>query len=751
MGVFVPRFLRHLRDVLVAAPADNEVLAYDSADGKWKNSAAAGGGVTDHGALTGLADDDHTHYAILAPTASARNVIQPTAGAVIAAILKAHAAQSVDIFQIQDSAAAVLLRINQNGWVGIGVAPTNPIDIARAVTGVAGPPAIGDYGLSIKSVVDYVAPVGQDGGSATAHEFDLNYVGVSDTSPVGTLYNLNVITKAKITSPAAGAPSYFVGASSYIEVDPTNVYPLGDVVGLIALAAHKGDSTVIDLYGSNSYVDLAAGAGSVQKVKDIVVGYSSDYRSGKTQSIWRGIDLGMPYVAGTGGTKITDYYGLALRKFFGEASTMTNFYGVYIEDPGTQVTGLKYSVYAAGGRALFVDGVRVRLLAAPADATYVNGDGEWWWDQANSLPKWKGKTSGGVVVNFTPADAQALADHLSDALDVHDASAISNVPAGGVAATTVQAAIDELDAEKQPVDSDLTAIAALTTTAYGRALLELANAAALRTAGGLVIGTDVQAFDTELAQIAALADPNADRILFWDDSAGAYTFLTPGTNLTITGTTIDWASTLDDLSDAVITSAVAGDRLAFDGTNWRNALTPPGDPTLPAAAKGHSFTRAIPISNQTPLASQRLQLVSMWLIKGVPVSSITFFSGSTGLVTGVNQLFGVYDDNAGTSSGTARALLRGSNDDTSTAWAGNTAKTLNLTSSYTPTRTGQHFLGILINATTVPTLLCSSPGSTVTSGPDPDPCGSSNTGVTALPNPANAMSATTIVPYCYWS
>lgn len=38
---------------------------------------------------------------------------------------------------------------------------------------------------------------------------------------------------------------------------------------------------------------------------------------------------------------------------------------------------------------------------------------------------------------------------------------------------------------------------------------------------------------------AALVDPGADRILFWDDSAGAMTWLTLGTNLTITGTTID--------------------------------------------------------------------------------------------------------------------------------------------------------------------------------------------------------------------
>lgn len=37
---------------------------------------------------------------------------------------------------------------------------------------------------------------------------------------------------------------------------------------------------------------------------------------------------------------------------------------------------------------------------------------------------------------------------------------------------------------------------------------------------------------------STLADPNADRILFWDDSAGAFDFLTAGTGLTITGTTI---------------------------------------------------------------------------------------------------------------------------------------------------------------------------------------------------------------------
>lgn len=55
------------------------------------------------------------------------------------------------------------------------------------------------------------------------------------------------------------------------------------------------------------------------------------------------------------------------------------------------------------------------------------------------------------------SNGQAISDHIADPTDAHDASAISNVPAGTIAATDVQAAINELDGDVQQVASDLSA------------------------------------------------------------------------------------------------------------------------------------------------------------------------------------------------------------------------------------------------------------------------------------------------------
>lgn len=90
-------------------------------------------------------------------------------------------------------------------------------------------------------------------------------------------------------------------------------------------------------------------------------------------------------------------------------------------------------------------------------------------------------------------------------------------------------------AASQPLDSDLTAIAALSTTAYGRAFLPLADAAAARAA--LALGTaatsastDFQPIDSDLTAIAALTTTSYGRaFLALADAAAARTALALGT------------------------------------------------------------------------------------------------------------------------------------------------------------------------------------------------------------------------------
>lgn len=171
------------------------------------------------------------------------------------------------------------------------------------------------------------------------------------------------------------------------------------------------------------------------------------------------------------------------------------------------------------------------------------------------------------------AAGAAAASHVHNAADVTTGTLDDARIPSGIARDA------EVAASYQPLDSDLTAIAALTTTAYGRSLLEAASAAALRTLAGLVIGTDVQAFDQALQDIASLADPNADRLLFWDDSAGAMAFLTLGTNLSITGTTLDAAGGGGGGSGEALQKSISqtthgfavGDVVYYTGSAWAKA------------------------------------------------------------------------------------------------------------------------------------------------------------------------------------
>jgi hypothetical protein len=149
-----------------------------------------------------------------------------------------------------------------------------------------------------------------------------------------------------------------------------------------------------------------------------------------------------------------------------------------------------------------------------------------------------------------------------------------------------------------------------------------------------------------------------------------------------------------------------------------------------------------PEVNTALLTSGRLSLEAIWLPAGVTINTISFCSATTVAGTPTNQIFGLYDNN--------RNLLMATANNTTTAWAANAIKTLSLTSSFTTTYAGLYYLGIMVTATTVPTIK----GFTASTGGQlanfaPSLRGTSTTGLTtALPGTANAPAAVTTSAWC---
>lgn len=129
----------------------------------------------------------------------------------------------------------------------------------------------------------------------------------------------------------------------------------------------------------------------------------------------------------------------------------------------------------------------------------------------------------------------------------------------------------------QPLDSDLTAIAALATTSYGRSVLTQADAAALRTLAGLGTAATqaTSAFDAAGAAAAAQA---ASQPLDSDLTAIAAL------------TTTAFGRSLLAAADAAALRVLAGVDLTLLAPLASPALT--GNPTVPTQTAGNNSTRA---------------------------------------------------------------------------------------------------------------------------------------------------------------
>lgn len=104
-------------------------------------------------------------------------------------------------------------------------------------------------------------------------------------------------------------------------------------------------------------------------------------------------------------------------------------------------------------------------------------------------------------------------------------------------------------------------------------------------------------------------------------------------------------------------------------------------------------------SGSVALTTQVMTSVPVFLAAGDVITNISFISGATAAGTPTNWWFALY------SNASTPALLSQSADQTSTAWAAFTTKTLALAAAQTITQTGVYWAAIHVKATTVPTLL----------------------------------------------
>lgn len=159
----------------------------------------------------------------------------------------------------------------------------------------------------------------------------------------------------------------------------------------------------------------------------------------------------------------------------------------------------------------------------------------------------------------------------------------------------------------------------------------------------------------------------------------------------------------------------------------------PGGWDKPTAALAQTLPRTNRMESQSCLISGTLYLQAIWLPGGITVNHISVASGGSAVSGPQNQWFALYDS--------ARGKLRVTNDDTSTAWAGTTIKTLDLASSYTvPAGGGLYYVGVMVKASSSVPSLWGSAANWVASGITPF-IGGSSTG--SLTDPASAPSTAT--------
>lgn len=258
---------------------------------------------------------------------------------------------------------------------------------------------------------------------------------------------------------------------------------------------------------------------------------------------------------------------------------------------------------------------------------------------------------------------------------------------------------------------------------------DLAADRTLTVAYGTSAGTSTQGNDTRVTG-------SAQKAANLSDLASA---ATARTNLAVpsTGRQITAGALLTGGGDLTADRALA---VSDRGLLLRDAMQPSG--------RYETRSRLDSGVGSSGITSGTLYLVPIWLPSGLTVASVTFVAGTTAGATLTNQWFALFNN--------SRVMLAVTSNDTTTAWGSNSAKTLSIAAtaagaaaSYATTYEGVHYLGLVVTATTTPTIHSGGSANLALAGATPG-VGGSNTGQTTPPGfPFTANAPTQGGPLAY--